>query len=211
MALIFGLYCTIRIIILAGRKLFFIPLRPLKIKVVKVLDEFIIPFSGLKNGIHHFDFEVNDQFFACFENSEITHGSLNVSLALDKKSVLLVLNIKASGTVIVPCDRCGDDFEFALDGQQSIVVKFGGEESENTDEDVIYLSFKDHEINVAQPVYETISLALPYKRNHDDGKCNPEALKKIKLFSKEDLDKSDSVDPRWEALKKLKFKDNKKK
>jgi len=204
-----GFICTFRIIILEGRTLFFIPLRPLKFKVVKVLDEFIIPFSGLKNGIHHFDFEVNKEFFACFENSEITQGNLKVNLELDKKSVLLVLNIKVSGTVIIPCDRCGDDFELLIEGRESVVVKFASEQDENSDEDVIYLSFKDHEINVAQPVYETISLALPYKRNHADGKCNPEALKKIKLFSKEDLGKSDSVDPRWEALKQLKFKDKK--
>jgi uncharacterized protein len=172
---------------------------------VKVLDEFIIPFSGLKQGLHTFDFEVNDKFFACFENSEVTKGKLNIALEMDRKAVLLLLTIKLSGYVTVMCDRCGDDFDMPLTGSQSIVVKIGNEEGES-DEDVIYLSLKDNEINVAHTIYETISLSLPFNRKHPDGKCNKEALKKIKLFSGEDLNKSETIDPRWDALKQLKFK-----
>jgi len=171
---------------------------------VKVLDEYIIPFSGLKNGIHQFDFEANDQFFACFENSEITRGNLKIQIELDRKSVLLILDISVEGQVVVPCDRCGDDFILSVKGKQSVLVKLGNETSEGED-DVIYLSLKEHEVNIAQPVYETIALALPYQRVHPDGGCNAEALKKIRLFSK-DENKSDSVDPRWDALKQLKFK-----
>jgi uncharacterized protein len=186
---------------------FFIPLRPLKIKVVKVLDEFIIPFSGLKQGLHVFDYEVNDKFFACFENSEISKGNLKISLELDRKSVLLLITISLNGYVTVMCDRCGDDFELPLTGNQSVVVKIGNEEGES-DEDIIYLSLKDSEINLAHTIYETIMLSLPYIRKHPDGMCNEEALKKIKLFSSEDLtkNKSETIDPRWDALKQLKFK-----
>ena len=190
---------------MVGPKLFFIPLRPLKFKVVKVLDEFNIPFSGLKQGFHSFDFEVNNKFFACFENSEISDGKLKAEIEMERKSVLLLLDIKIHGTVIVMCDRCGDDFEMPLEGNQSLVVKLGNDEGE-ADEDIIYLSHKDSEINVAHMIYETIILALPYHRKHPDGKCNAEALKKIKLFSSEEIEKPETIDPRWDALKQLKFK-----
>lgn len=196
------------LILLVHTKVFLIPLPPLKIKVVKVLDEFIIPFSGLKQGLHSFDFEVNDKFFACFENSEISKGKLAIKLNLDRKSVLLLISIETKGHVSVLCDRCGDDFELPISGNLSVVVKIGNEENE-ADEEVIYLSLKDNEINVSQMVYETICLAMPYVRKHEDGKCNKEALKKIKLFTNEELNKSETIDPRWDALKQLKFKKSK--
>lgn len=176
--------------------------------VVKALEQFTIPFAGLKQGVHSFDFEVDESFFKCFENSEITTGKLSVQVQLDRKSVLLVFELKATGTVTVPCDRCGDDFEMAVEGQQQLVVKLGNEES-NGDDDIIYLSLKENEINIAQAVYEMIALALPYQRIHPDGMCNKEALAKIQLFTAQDLDKPETVDPRWEALKELKFKKKK--
>lgn len=175
---------------------------------MKVLDEFIIPFSGLKQGFHSFDFEVNNKFFACFENSEISEGKLTINLELERKSVLLLITVQAKGKVKVLCDRCGDDFELPLEGNQSVVVKIGNEEG-STNDDIIFLSLKESEINVAQIIYETISLSLPYHRKHPDGKCNKEALKKIKLFSGKDLNKSETIDPRWDALKQLKFKKSK--
>jgi uncharacterized metal-binding protein YceD (DUF177 family) len=177
---------------------------------MKALEEFDIPFSGLKQGHHVFDFEVDDRFFECFEESEIKHGKLRIRAELDRKSVLLVFHLTATGTVQVPCDRCGDDVELAIEGDQTLVVKLGNEESEG-EEDVIYLSLQDHEVNIAHQVYEMIVLAVPYQRMHPDGLCNSEALKKIRLFSPDEVNKHDSVDPRWEALRQLKEKDNKKK
>lgn len=176
---------------------------------MKALEEFIIPFSGLKQGRHTFDFEVNDEFFSCFEESEIRRGRLNVRAELDRKSVLLVFELNANGVVWVPCDRCGDEVELEVNGAQTLVVKLGNEESEGED-DVIYLSLKDHEINIAHQVYEMIALAVPYQRVHADGRCNAEALKNISLFSPGEVNKNDSIDPRWEALKQLKDKDKKK-
>lgn len=175
---------------------------------MKVLEEFNIPFSGLKQGRHVFDFEVDDRFFGCFEESEIKRGKLKVQAVLDRKSVLLVFELSANGTVLLPCDRCGDEVELALQGEQTLVVKLGNEESEGED-DVIYLSLQDHEVNIAHQVYEMIALAVPYQRVHPDGMCNKEALQNIRIFSPGEVNQHDSVDPRWEALKQLKIKGKK--
>lgn len=175
---------------------------------MKALEEFIIPFQGLKQGRHTFDFEVDEKFFACFTESEISRGKLNVQAVLDRKSVLLVFELSAKGTVVVPCDRCGDDYEMTISGEQTLVVKLGNEESEG-EEDILYLPLQEHEVNIAHQVYEMIALAVPYQRIHPDGMCNSEAIKNIHLFSPDEINKNDSIDPRWEALKQLKNKNKK--
>ena len=57
-------------------------------------------------------------------------------------------------------------------------------------------------------VYESIMLALPIQVLHPDDEngnstCNPEILKIMNEHSP-DAKKEDEIDPRWEALKKLK-------
>ena len=143
---------------------------------MKALDEFVIRFSGLRQGLHEFDFKVNDKFFSCFENSEITKGELDIRVEMDKKSVLLMFYLEAIGHVELPCDRCGDDFKVTIETDYNFIVKLGNEESQGEDE-VIFLPLQEYEINIAQQIYEMISLAVPFQRVHPDGLCNSNALK----------------------------------
>lgn len=172
---------------------------------MKVLDEFKIPFTGLRQGIHYFDFEIDNKFFGCFEDSEITNGKLKVKAELDRKSVLLIFNLKVIGKVTLPCDRCGDDFEMKIKGELQIIAKLNTDD-QDAESEVIYLGPKDTEVDLSHSIYEMIVLAIPYQRAHPDGKCNKEALGRIKLFSSAKEKKTEVLDPRWDALKQLKFK-----
>jgi uncharacterized metal-binding protein YceD (DUF177 family) len=62
------------------------------------------------------------------------------------------------------------------------------------------------ELDLSQPIYEMISLCLPMRFTCENvgQNCDPEMEKLIQGESNEKMDESDSVDPRWEALKKLK-------
>lgn len=172
---------------------------------MKALDEFVIRFSGLRQGLHEFDFKVNDKFFSCFENSEITKGELDIKVEMDKKSVLLMFYLEATGNVELPCDRCGDDFKVAIDTDYEFIVKLGNEESQGEDE-VVFLPLQEYEINIAQQIYEMISLAVPFQRVHPDGECNSKALKMISVYDAARDKNKKEIDPRWDALKALKKK-----
>ncbi len=174
---------------------------------MKALKEFEIRFSGLKQGIHKFEFEVKDTFFTCFEQSEINCGNIKVNAEMDKKSVLLVFNLTARGFVLLPCDRCGDSLQQKINTNYTFVVKLGNEEG-NGEDDVVFLSLQEYEINISQQVYEMICLAVPYQRLHAKVNCNKETVKIIKEFAPGKTDINE-VDPRWEKLKELKI--NKKK
>lgn len=176
-------------------------------RTVDYLKQFVIPFSGLKIGEHHFDFEIDDKFFEAIEAAEISHGRVLVNIKLIKQERMLIFDFRISGAVEVTCDRCLDTFDQAVEGEERLIVKFGESWSEESDE-VIIIPESEHQINLSQYLYEYISLLLPMKRVHpvdENGRstCNPDMLDRI-----QGQDHSQASDPRWDVLKNLKHKDH---
>lgn len=167
--------------------------------------QFVIPFKGLKVGKHDFVFEIGNKFFDDFEGSEISNGTLQVQVILEKRPSMLEFDFILKGSVIVTCDRCLDDLEVPIDFSSKLFVKFGDTTEEQTDE-IIVLSHAEHELDVMQYIYEFAHLSLPFKRVHPNDKkgkstCNKEMLKKLDEYIIRN-DQEDT-DPRWDDLKNL--------
>ena len=62
---------------------------------------FTIGISGLKEGHHTIDFEIDNKFFESFEESEVKEGSLFAHLKLEKRSSHIDVVIRISGSVKV--------------------------------------------------------------------------------------------------------------
>ncbi len=168
--------------------------------------DFVIPFKGLKPGEHDFKFEITKKFFDHFDYGELNQGDIRVKMTLLKEENMLSLLFDIDGYVEVLCDRCGENFRQPLQTRQNIYIKFGDEEYEESDE-VYVISQNEYEIDVSQFLYEFINLSLPYRKIHpldENGneQCDQEVLQKL-----EEIEKDNSTDPRWDALKKLKDKD----
>lgn len=167
---------------------------------------YALPLSGLKEGLHTLDFEIGEEFFGEFEESEIKEGRLTAIVVMEKRSAHLDLQIKISGTVMISCDRCLDMFSWPVECENRLLVKIGKIIPED-DSDIVSLSTDEHELDLMQHFYEYIHLALPIRRVHpngEDGKstCNPVMFKKLKeLLVDEENEKQN--DPRWDDLKKL--------
>lgn len=169
------------------------------------LEEFGIPFSGLKPGRYDYRFDVDDAFFEHFEQSEITHGNVVVTLELQRQPVMLSLSFVIEGTVNLVCDRCGDPYDQAISGKRRMVVHIGGGEPEDED-DIVILHAHEHILDISRYVYEFITLLVPQRRIHPEGQCDPEVIKKLnELRSGDDEDGHAPSDPRWAALKGLSF------
>lgn len=169
------------------------------------MNEFVayqIPFLGLKPGIHSFDFELDDSFFASFEHSEIERADIKADVKLDKQSTMLVLDFHLTGTVGAICDRCGGELDVQIDYTDRLIVKYG-EVTGNTDDEIFVLGPSEHLLKLHQYLYEYAHLALPSKTVHPtEEECDQDALNLL-----DDLrpgDDEDDIDPRWEALKGLK-------
>lgn len=176
---------------------------------MKVNKEFLIPFVGLKQGKHQFEFEINKKFFDGFGFDEYNDVNIKVNLVLEKKSAMLELAFKHKGTVNVPCDVSNEDFDLPVKGKLELLVKFGDEYNDDNDE-ILILPHGEHQVDVSQYIYEMIVLSVPSKRVHPgikDGSVAVEILDKLnELTPKEkqkEEDKKEDTDPRWDELKKL--------
>jgi len=165
---------------------------------------YTIPLSGLKEGHHTIDFEIDKEFFEAFEESEVKEGSLIANIEMDKRSTHLDMIIRVSGTVRVSCDRCLEMFSQPVKSENRLLVKFG-KSIEDTDPDILSVPVDEHELDLQQQLYEFIMLALPIKRVHPADKngkstCDPVMLKKLEELI---IDEEKENDPRWDELKKL--------
>lgn len=175
---------------------------------------FSIPFTSLKNGKHSFDFKIEDSFFVDFDYSPIKKAYITVDLEFNKQETMFVLDFVLKGDVELTCDRCNEEFRSPFHSNERLIFKFG-EESEEQTEEIIILSRAEHEINLANHLYEFIVVGIPLIHVHPDKEdgssgCNPETLeilKKLSISGDEATEKEKGpetiIDPRWEALKKL--------
>ena len=172
--------------------------------------EYIIPFVGLSLGEHIYEYQIDGKFFDDFEFSEIHESDISLKISLLKQSSMMVLMFDIKGTVAVECDRCTDTFNLPIEGTYKLIVKVGGADTGNDDDDIITIAANDYELDLTQYIYEYISLSLPIKRVHPDNKkgestCNKEMLKKLSTFLTEEEKETDepTTDPRWDGLKNI--------
>ena len=177
---------------------------------MKQLNEFLIPFIGLKLGKHQFEYQISKAFFESFDYDEFESLNIKVNLVFEKKSNFMELNFKHKGTVLVPCDLTSEMFDMPIKGKIKLVVQFG-EAFNNDNDELLILPHGEHQIDVSQYIYEMIVLSIPLRRVHPgikDGSLKSEALDKLNelkvkekkaVKSKED----ENVDPRWDKLKQL--------
>lgn len=176
---------------------------------MKKLIEFTIPFRGLKDGIHEYDFKIDKKFFEFFEYSELDNVDLDVHLKMDKQATLMVLDFSLTGEIQTICDRCLDELKLPVSYQDRVVVKYGTEIPDEVyiGEEAQMVSWDDTEINVSQYIYEFAILSFPPRKVHPTdkkgkSKCNPEMLKQLGEYVKNTEEDGD-IDPRWNELKKL--------
>ena len=168
--------------------------------------EFSIPFSGLKQGKHEFEYTIENKFFESFEYHEFHEADIDISVTLNKMSTVMELELHARGTVNVSCDLSNEPYDQDLEANLELAIKFGDEYNDDNDE-ILIIPHAEHQINVAQYIYEMLVLTVPQKRVHPgvlDGSLQSEALEKLaELQPKELKIDEEDIDPRWDALKKL--------
>lgn len=175
------------------------------------LKAFDIDISALALGKHSFEFQVNDQFFENFEQDIVSKGKIHSILLLEKTDLLLRAKFSNQGVVELTCDRTLKQFDYQLKSENSLTFNFS-DRNEEVDDELALLKRDTINLNMANYIYEYIILAIPLKKIHPDyvRDDDEENQDNILIYSSvtdeeepEDTD-IDILDPRWEALKKLK-------
>ncbi|MDE5730948.1 MAG: DUF177 domain-containing protein, partial [Alistipes sp.] len=134
-----------------------------------------------------FDFEIGDDLFQLFENKEIKGGNCRAEIELVRSERQLQLGVSIRGEVIVECDRCLGDCALPVDFAGKLVVKFSDEIREY-DGETMWISAAQDYVELAQYLYESIILSLPYQRVHPEGACDPDMLRRFRIVSDEEFE-----------------------
>jgi uncharacterized metal-binding protein YceD (DUF177 family) len=111
------------------------------------------------------------------------------------------------GTIGIECDRCLKAFDFPIEAQESLVIKFG-DPNESNDE-MIVIKEGETEFEVSQFIYEIALLSLPARKvpcevDAEKFKCDSATVKKLEKISVSKI--TNENNPIWEQLNKLKNK-----
>ena len=171
---------------------------------MKSLSPYLIKFSGLKEGIHLFSYEIGNKFFKNFDYYDFLDAKLFAKLELEKQSTLLNLKFSFNGEIEVQCDVSMESFHLKLETEHAVVVKFK-DDIISTDDKVIFMPAGSHSIDVSHLIYESIILAVPQKKVHpgiENGSLKSEIVEKLEeLRPKKNF--NEKTDPRWDKLKDL--------
>src|ERR1700733_6178565 len=174
--------------------------------------EFEIAFVGLKPGIHEFNYEITDKFFADYQQQDFRNCLAGVKLFLDKKNSFMLLKFEIGGKVEIGCDRCGNMLPLDLWDEFNILVKLVEEpdlmNQQEEDPDVYYISKGESHLRISDWIYEFINLSIPMQRMCREEEiggphCNKEVLEMLKKLETEKSKPGGTVWKGWEKFKDL--------
>ena len=169
-------------------------------------NNFIIPLNGLAAGETRFSWHAGKEFFDSYDNSDILAADIDVEVSVEKSGRYLGVDCGLEGSVIVECDRCLDDLELPVETQVSLSVKYGSEdnseEHQEGEREIIFVPQDEAELDLSQIIYDYVCLSLPMQRCHEDGDCDPEAMKYYGVQGTSDEVEVESSNP-FSALKNM--------
>ena len=124
-------------------------------------NHYIIDLKRLPVGLHSFDIQLDNDFFAGLEKSEVLNGTVACKATLNLREEDYQLNIAVRGTVFVVCDRCLDPMPLEINDEQQIY-------SEDEDDPMVNGKCLD----LSWLAYEIVSINIPIVHSHQAGECN---------------------------------------
>lgn len=185
-------------------------------------DKYNIQLKTMEIGTSEVEYLLGNEYFEAIGEEAIQKGNVNAKVRVTKSTKQSELHFELEGKVVVLCDRCLEEMDQPIKTSGHLIVRMGKEFKDDGD-DVVIIPEEQGIINISWFLYEFIELAIPIKHVHPFGRCNTGMANKLS----EHLVDSDSyeddaesfgvasgetnsenndglVDPRWEALKKLK-------
>lgn len=171
--------------------------------------EFDIAFVGLALGTHEFYYELDDKFFAEFEDTEITKCTARVKVTLERNASFMMLKFETDGVTEVSCDRCGNPLSLHLWDEFDLIIKQveNPEEMNETEEDpdIFYISRNASYINLSEWLYEFVFLSIPNQRMcGEDEMGGPQCNKEVLAMLQEMKSRIQNNNPLQKGLEKFK-------
>lgn len=140
--------------------------------------EYVISLREASHDDATYNFNIDDDFFANVEQTDILGGQISVKLRIHHStSDIFTFDFKGEGNVKVACDRCLQPVEIPISFEEQNKVGYAVTASEDTDMIVILPSQNHYDIRWM--LYENIALNLPLQRIHSSGNCDIDMLSRF--------------------------------
>ena len=126
-------------------------------------NHYTIDLKRLPIGTHSFDIQLNNDFFASLEKTEVLSGTVECKATLNLREEDYELKIAVHGTVFVLCDRCLDPMPLEIEDEQEIF---------SADEEIENRASKIDNLDLTWLAYEIVSINIPIVHSHQAGECN---------------------------------------
>lgn len=130
-----------------------------------ILNTFKIDIFRLENKQYLHEFEGGDDFFEVLDQNLIQKGHFKAAIVFNKNETMIQMMYKITGSVELTCDRSLDLFDFPVDINQKMILKFSDHNEEITEE-LMLIDRNSQYINVAQDIFDFIGLQIPIKKLH---------------------------------------------
>ncbi|MCF0175126.1 MAG: DUF177 domain-containing protein [Bacteroidales bacterium] len=140
-----------------------------------------ISLNEITSGWKEYNWTVGLEFFQSFENDNILDADIRAKVKVSKvEDGSFLVDLALSGTLTVPCDRCGESVEIACKNKADLVALHCEEDIfEKDGREIIQLEEGARALNLSQEVYDFAILALPLKCCHQKGQCSAKALETL--------------------------------
>ncbi len=171
-------------------------------------DLYSIPLTGLREGVHNFEFICGPAFFKSYSESEAPDAQVRVEAQLTQTASRLQLVMNYRGTLELSCDRCLVSYTKNVLLSESFWISFG--DTFVFEDQVVVLPTGTDTLDLAQRLYETIALQVPLRKvpceetDFETLPCDASVLNALNNVSDTTEEAKDLH--YWDSLKKLKNK-----
>lgn len=171
------------------------------------LHSLVLPFAELGSNDVHFSIDVVSNPLRDTLNLEVEKLDVQVHVQKTEENFLVDLDVK--GSVTMSCDRCGEPYSQDINNQlHTLFMPDHYQDKEDDSADSRYFKPSDTGLNIEQDVLDGINLAIPDKKlckTSCKGLCDHCGVN-LNIESCQCQEKQS--DPRWDALKNIKFDDS---
>ncbi len=145
-----------------------------------------------------------------FELDDAEHDNINLDITFIRESDTIRVQFTASTGLTLICDRSLEKFSRETTYEYEVLFKINAEKTEDSRIAVRPLNVSKNLIDIEEEVRDSILLSIPLKKLHPRYITDTGEATDFQASYGPDLEDEDEkpVDPRWDALKKL--KDNQK-
>lgn len=159
-----------------------------------------LDITGFVEGFNKTVLSVLDHQVPQEEETKLRDIAVEIEAQYSETRVLLDFTVTATAHLV--CDLTAEPFTQSISGEYSVLFTTDErlQESEESDE-IRYYATSDKSLNLTDLVIDTLLLAIPLKRISPNA---PQETLNLSFGAPDSNAQEPAIDPRWEALKKLK-------